>query len=140
MPGILRTPTDMSAPPPVGATMSPPIIPGLTQLPPGVMRSLLRGGQEEDEDMGMEDQERQAQQEPQTEQSLLAEFGNLFWKAGEYPGLQDVMLSFVKALKKASDQRNAVSSQTLLRMPIPMIAAEESAPRSSLLPMIMGEQ
>mgnify|MGYP001584868790 CR=1 FL=1 len=138
MPGVLRTPTDMSAPPPVGATMSPPIIPGLTQLPPGVMRALLRGGQEEAGEQGSEGAEEQ--QEPQTEQSILAEFGNLFWKAGEYPGLQDVMLSFVKALKKASDQRNAVSSQTLLRMPIPMIAPEESAPRGDLLSLLGGQQ
>ena len=138
MPGVLRTPNDMSAPPPIGATMSPPLIPGLTQLPPGVMRALLRGGQEDAGEQRSEGAEEP--QEPQTEQSILAEFGNLFWKAGEYPGLQDVMLSFVKALKKASDQRNAVSSQTLLRMPIPLIAPEESAPRSSLLPMMMGEQ
>lgn len=86
-----------------------------------------------------DDQAESADAAPQTEQSLLAEFGNLFWKAGEYPGLQEVMLSFVKALKKASDQRTAVSDQTLLRMPVPVGAPEEPAPRDDLLGSLRGE-
>lgn len=86
-----------------------------------------------------DDQAESADTAPQTESSLLAEFGNLFWKAGEYPGLQEVMLSFVKALKKASDQRTAVSDQTLLRMPVPVGAPEEPAPRDDLLGSLRGE-
>jgi hypothetical protein len=121
----------------MGAGMAPPIIPGRTQIAPGAMRALLRN-QPDDDEMGMEDQ----QEAPQSEQGLLADFGNLFWKAGEYPGLQDVMLSFVKALKKASDQRNIVSTQSTLRMPVPTMMPqalpEESAPQGDLLSALLG--
>jgi hypothetical protein len=140
MPGILRSPTDMSAPPMIGAPLSPPIIPHRTSIPPGAMRALLR------QEMGLEDELEEdgrpsaAVSEPPTEQSLLAEFGNLFWKAGEYPGLQDVMLSFVKALKQAADQQHAVSEQTLLRPPTPITSPDEmeAAPRDALRPPMMG--
>lgn len=138
MPGILRTPTDMSAPPQIGAALSPPIIPGKTNLSPGTMREVMRA------DMGLGDMmpdeqadEQADEQEQPTENSLLAEFGNLYWKAGEYPGLQDVMLDFIKALKKSADMRNAVSNETLLRMPTPMIAPE-AAPREDLGSSLLG--
>ncbi len=137
MPGILRTPTDDSAPPMMGAQLSPPIIPGLTQLDPGTMRSLMR--RDMGLDMPMEQgAEAQQEQEPESEQDILVAAGNLFAKASEYPGLQDILLSYLKGIKKAFDQRTAVSPTTMFRMPTPIGGSTESAPPSALLGSLYG--
>lgn len=130
----------------MGGDLAPPIIPGRTQIAPGAMRALLRANAPDEDEMEPDLINPQGQ-EPKSEQGLLAEFGNLFWKAGEYPGLQDVMLSFAKALKKAADQRHMISPQQsppTLRMPTSMMMPplqarpEETAPQGDLLAMLLG--
>lgn len=110
-------------------------------MSPGVMRMLLRGNEQ---DMMPEE----AENEPHTPHSLIAESFNLFWQAGEFPGLQDVILSGLKSLKKASDQRGGVSTTPLLRMPSPVFpqAEQPMAPppplgvAPDLLSILMGRR
>ena len=130
-------------------SLAPPIIPGRTQIAPGAMRALLRNEAADDKS---ESEPMIEEQESQDPQDMLAEFGHLFWKAGEHPGLQDVMLSFAKALRKQSDQRSIsmMTSPPLLRTPddtmppqmamprMAMAGPEQSAPQGDLLAALLG--
>lgn len=115
--------------------MSPPVIPGLTQLSPGTMRAILRGemGSQENADIPEKDEQED------TPQGILAESLNLFWKAGEFGGLQDVIMSALKALVKASPQRQGMMASPL-RMPVsmPPQVPEQATMRDRLMSELTG--
>lgn len=92
---------------------SPPIIPSLTQLAPGVMRAIQR------KEMGMDDEE-QSGREPESPEELFAAFASLFAKAGEFPGLQGSILAMLTEMKLAYDREAMVVPPIRPQMPQPL--------------------
>jgi len=112
MAGFINSPLDrgqFSLAPDEG---SPPIIPGLTQMAPGIMRAIQR------HEMGY-DEESSMPESPSSPEEMFSAFASLFAQAGEYPGLQDSILAMLTQMKLAYDREAMMPPLPQMPQPIP---------------------
>lgn len=118
---------------------SPPIIPNLTQMAPGLMRAVKR------KEMGYDEDAAQDSYEPSSPDEILSAFASLFAQAGEFPGLQESVILMLRQMQLAY-AREAMATPPQIMMPPtipPQFPMAAQPPQQALLngpPMSMPFQ
>ena len=132
MAGFIRSPLDrpqFSLTPEEG---SPPIIPHLTQMAPGIMRAIKR------QEMGYDEDE--SAHEPSSPEEMFSAFASLFAKAGEFPGLQDSILAMLTQMKLAYDREAMTPAPQMPQSVQPMMSMQQPMQPMQSMPMGSPQQ
>lgn len=131
MAGYIASPLDRPQFSLASDEQSPPIIPHLTQMAPGLMRAIKR------QEMGYGDEDARDSYEPSSPDEIISAFASLFAKAGDFPGLQESVILMLRQMQLAY-AREAMATPPPIQMPptMPQLPMPPmAAPPQQALPM-----